>query len=294
MHLAYAWRLAVRKSSVILALAVAGLVIAFAYTSVTARYSTTTYLKVLPTKGDQDLRAVNPQRFFQTETQAILGDQVLKDAASQLRDGTTVEELRQDVQLSDGSSSDVLGITVSGPTEKRTQERQDAVLAAVDGHDFPGITLTRLWTSPVVAPSRPKPLAAGLTAGAAAGVLLVLLWGAARRPIYHPRYLQVSRDVRTYPLLIDLHHPDQLQRFLNWLGRPVSDVVAVGRTNTEDFQLAAQVGVAAGTGGPTLLVAAVGRATEQAVEEQASLTPPQTSPPVLVVISSNQRKGAAR
>jgi len=289
VHLAYAWRLAVRKYPVILLLALAGLVAAFGYTSLTSSYSTTTYLTVLPTKDDAGLRAVDPQRFFETETQAILGDQVLGAAVTGLRDGTTVEQLRQDVQLSAGSSSDVLGLTVSGPTAQRAQARQSAVLAAVNGHTFADVTMTELWTSPMVAPSRAKLLAAGLTAGAAVGVLLVLLWGAARRPVYHPRYLQLSRDVRTYPVVIDLQHPDQVQQFLSWLGHPASHVVAVGKAEAQGRRLAAQVGVDEAAGGPTLLVAAVGRATEQAVEDQAALTP-QTSPPVLVVVSSNRQR----
>lgn len=293
MHLAYAWRLAVRKYPVILLLALAGLVAAFGYTSLTSSYRTTTYLTVLPTKDNVGLRAVDPQRFFETETQAILGDQVLGASLTALRDGTTVEQLRQDVQLSGGSSSDVLGLTVSGPTAQSAQARQSAVLAAVNGHTFADVTMTGLWTSPMVAPSRARPLAAGLAAGAAVGVVLVLLWGAARRPVYHPRYLQLSRDVRTYPVVVDLEHPDEVQQFMSWLGHPASHVVAVGQTEAEARRLAAQNGVQEAAGGPTLLVAAVGRATEQAVEEQASLTQ-QTSPPVLVVVSSNRQRRVKR
>lgn len=293
MHLAYAWRLAVRKFPVILALAVAGLVIAFGYTSVTATYSTTTYLTVLPTQDNVGPRAADPQRFFETETRAILSDQVLGAAVTRLPNGTTVGQLRQDVQLSGGSSNDVLGLTITGHSKQSAQARQAAVLAAVTGSSFSGVTMTQLWTSPVATPSRLKLLLAGLAAGAAVGVLLVLLWGAARRPVYHPRYLQLGSEVRTYPVVIDLRQPDQVQQFLSWLGRPASHVVAVGGTDATARQLAAQVGVDEAAGGPTLLVASPGQATEQAVEDHAALTP-HTAPPVLVLVSSKRRKHVTR
>jgi len=93
--------------------------------------------------------------------------------------------------------------------------------------------------------------------------------------------------------VIDLIHPDQLQQFLRWLGRPPSHVIALGRTGASTRWLAAQVSVDEAAGGPTLLVAATGRATEQDVEDHAALTS-QASPPVLVVVSSNRRTRATR
>ncbi|GAB3066363.1 YveK family protein [Phycicoccus sp. Root563] len=293
MFIAYAWRLVVRQFPVILVLALAGLVVAFGYSAHTKTYSTTTYLTVLPTKDQAGLRAVDPLRFFQTQTQAILGDPLLADAASRLGDGTTVEDLRLSVSVSDGSTADVVGVTVSGPTSAGATARQRAVLAAIDSYTFPAVTMTKLWVAPLVSPSDTKALLAGLVGGAAAGVLLVLLWGAIRRPVHHPRYLQLDDDVRTYPLVLDVHRPDQVQQFQHWLGRPAGRVVGAGRSDAQASRLSAHIGVDEAAGGPTLLVAAAGRATENNVEEQVSLNS-QGEAPVLVVVSANRRKRAQR
>ena len=289
MHLAYAWRLTIRHGLAILALAILGFVAALGYTFMTASYSITSYLAVVPTLKSEGLRAVDPQRFFQTETEKILSNPVLGTAVNQLGDGTTVEQLRTAVQLSDGSTSDVLELAVSGPDRKQALARHAAVLAAISQQTSGKSTMTALWTSSVIAPPRAKVLAAGFFGGGAAGVMLVLLWGSARRPVYHPQFLELSRDVRTYPLLVNRHDPDEVQQFLRWLGQPASQVVAVGRTDVRRSQLAEQLAVDEAAGGPTLLVAAVGRATERDIEEGASLAP-QTTPPVLIMLS-NDRKG---
>ena len=289
MFIAYAWRLAVRQFPVIVLLALVGLVAAIGYTSGTRTYSTTTYLTVAPTKDAAGLRAVDPLRFFHTQTQTILGDALLQDAVSRLGDGSTVEDLRLSVSLSDGSTADVVGVTVSGLTAAGANARQRAVLTAIDSFTFPAVTMTRLWASPLVSPSATKALVGGVVGGAAVGVFIVLLWGAARRPVHHPRYLQVGGDVRTYPLVLDVHSPDQLQQFQHWLGRPAGRVVGVGRSDAQASRLSAHVGVDENAGGPTLLVAASGRTTENAVEEQASLNS-QVEAPVLVVVSSSRRK----
>lgn len=293
MHLAYAWYLVMRKLPLIVLLGLLGGAAGLGLATLTGSWTSVTYVSVRPVSANEGVRAVDPQRFFETQTQTILSDEVMGEAVAQLNDGTTPSQLRSAITLSGGASSDVLGVTVKGRTQHEALERQRAVSTVLTGHRFTGVVLTPLWATPLSGPPRTKLTAAGLVAGAAAGVLLVLLWGAARRPVGAPGHLRLGHDVRLYPVALDVTKPAQVRQFRQWLGTDAGRVVAVSaRRGVPDLAHALASGSATLTdqlpdpAQPVVLVAGRG-STERDIEQQAALS--GQGRPVVVIASPTPR-----
>jgi hypothetical protein len=224
VYITYAGRLLLRKLPLIIVTALVGLGLAAAAFFTMLSYSSSAFMVILPSSSMASMRAVSPERFFQTETQLMLSDTVLGHACESLNDGTTPQILRKVVTLSGGSQSDIVELIVSGKTPKQSLNRRTAVLKGLAGTTLQGIQATTLWTEdPQSTMSGLQILAGGLLGGAFFGALVTLIWGAVARPILDPRWMALDGlDMDVYPQIVVVGGPQwplQNREMLSWLSR---------------------------------------------------------------------------
>lgn len=224
MYINYAARLLVRKFLLIVVSALVGLGLAAAAVLTMKSYSTSTFIMILPSNSMAGIRATSPERFFETETQIMLSDTVLANACESLDDGTTPQKLRSAMTLNGGSQSDVVELIVSDKTREQSLNRTTAVvksLADLADAELQSIQMTTLWsTVPQSTMLAPQILAGGLLGGAFLGALMILIWGAAARPILDPRCVSPELDVDVYPQTVVVNGakwPVQKREMLSWL-----------------------------------------------------------------------------
>lgn len=201
MHLAYALRLIARKLPAVLLCALLGLGLGWLASRAMQTYTTTAYLAMSPAPDQLSVRAVDPERFFQTESQLILGDGVMNASAKALDDGTNPEDLRQLITLGGGATNDILQISVLGDSEEQSLQRTQAVLKGIRETKMNEISTRLLWTSaPSGSIDERQYLVGGLLGGALLGALGSVLWGAVRRPLIDPRFVQLDDErIQVYP-----------------------------------------------------------------------------------------------
>lgn len=204
MYLSYANRLIKRALPLVLVAALLGAAAGWFGATATRQYTTTSYLAMAPETTEEGVRAVEPERFFQTQSQVLLSDPVMKDAATKLGDGTSPEMVRKSIKLGGGATNDVLELAVAGDSADESRNRNAAVVEALKSAKFKDVSFAMLWTSEPKASVDPKKmLIAGLLAGAALGAILALLWGAIRRPLLDPRAAQFSDErLAVYPRVV--------------------------------------------------------------------------------------------
>lgn len=318
MRFAYAAQLILRRLPVVLACAALGLLAGLLLGMRTTTYSTTAYVTLLPPPADQSLWAVAPQRYFATESQLVMSDQVLAKAA-QAVPNSSVSQLRADLGVEGGVDSDVAHITATAPSADRSRAELDAVLNTLSQAKLSSVRATMLWKGEPVRNGSPLMTAAeGAAAGLAVSALAVLLWGAVRRPVLTPRDLAVNgQQLTTYPLLVDAD-TDSYAEAASWALRstvqPIERVVVLDagasagaqqRLMSSMAQLAPEVRVAGslaqagrmagGAGSRLVLVATRGREQEVALERLANAMP-DTGDVVAVVAAADQhstRRGRA-
>lgn len=194
MYLDYAIRLLARRFIVILLLALVGLALANVILATAQSYSTSSYVLLEPTAAQAAARGVQPDRLVKTTAQRIMSDAVLAPAASTV--GETTSGLRSSVTVSGGAVDDVLELRVHGTTPERSQARAKAILDALAKSPAEAMSTAVLWTgSPTPTLGRLQLMGAGTLGGAMLGTLVVLGWGAVRRPILTTRGI-IGRDIQ--------------------------------------------------------------------------------------------------
>lgn len=220
MYIGYAFRVLTRWVWLLLIGACVGVLIGLGAHTLLSSYTTTAQLILVPLDAEASVRAVQPERFFRTQTERLLGDPLLSAAAGSLTDGTTTGQLREAVSVDGGVQSDVLSVTARGATSEQSADRLRALLDAVGATPSLEQRFDTLWVgTPTSSLSRSLALAMGAAGGLAATALALLLWAAIRRPLLDPRYVELSGvSARVFPQIISRADDTEKGReFLGWL-----------------------------------------------------------------------------
>lgn len=279
MHLAYAARLISRKLPLILLLGLLGLGAGLLASHLAQSYTTTAYLSMEPAKDQQGIRAVDPERFFQTQSQLVMSDDVINASAKALNGELAPEELREVITLGGGGIDDVLQVTVTGKDKDQSWARAEAVLKGIKEVPQDEIITQLLWTSDPAPAVIARELAlGGLLGGLVLGTLATLLAGAVRRPVLDPRFVQVRNPrVAVYPRFVSpqqakLTSSDALEGWVQANNPERLPLVGAGVDDAQETQrlLAAlpTEAPAAGAAGRLLVhVATSGKVTEKDIDD---------------------------
>ncbi|WP_232547762.1 hypothetical protein [Propioniciclava soli] len=321
MHLAYALSLVRRKLPWLLAGILIVALAALALLNSNRSYEATSHLVVRPLDTQVTERAVSPDRFLGNQAQVVLSDAVLTPAAVSLADGTDARELREHLTVTLGTQNDVLQVTAEGDDAEQAERRLAAVVTSVIERNDPMLLASVLWTGePEVSASLVRNAVMAGVAALLGGIVLVILWGAVRRPLLDPRYAVLSSDdVEIYPRTVGVTPDGSLdeQDVTAWLRALAGD--SGGRLMTADLSgTAVTAGFTerlshrvAGRGDVTVLpeggnverssrrpslvvlVGEAGRTTEADVEERAAVLQALGGRTALVLVRG-RRGGASR
>lgn len=199
MSLTYAGELLRRYVVLFLLAVLVGGGAGFALASRPPTYATTTSLLVRPrTPADSQQYLAKPERFIRSQIRLATGDEVLSEALRRVGSNASLHTFREVLEVDGGSTDDVIDVTVTGEGEGATRARAAAVAAVYAGAtkaraEVLGLDSERLGLS------KARTIALGAAGGGAFGLLLVLMLGAARRPVMSSKHLRMPPGVVVFP-----------------------------------------------------------------------------------------------
>lgn len=267
--------------------------------------------------------APSPERFVQTQAERAMSDAVLDGAVRRLGGGVTGDDLRQTVSVGGGGTSDIVRFTVSTMSAEASAQRLTAWAESyieIVEPDLDASVLRFIPASRVTSAGRAGLL--GMVGGLVGATLLILVWGALRRPVLSPSDTVLSHaGLRVYPVEVPrLDGTVVMDQFItrlhDWLaeatGSPESQLVIrgydVGRGTSAarlvdalnraggDVAVADGGAVRSGARGEAvaLVVAERGRTNEQQIQETAFSVSPNLARTVVVVVDADGRLAKGR
>lgn len=204
MHLAYAARLLVRKIPLMIVAALIGFAVSVVTLQQLQTWSTSAQVLVAPSADELGVRAPQPERYFRTQILNLMNDSVISTAAKDVGQGMTATRFRGMLSLSGGADSDVLVITMTAADESVSRQGIRAALAALEARP------TTTVSTSVISVGEPMPnlsygriVAGGTTGGLVLCAVMILAWGAIRRPIMNPQHIELRQSpVKIYPVAV--------------------------------------------------------------------------------------------
>ncbi len=271
MPLSYAAGLIRRALPAIVLAAVLGLAVGWMAAHQTQTYATTANLALEPHEDQIAVRAVDPERFFQTQSQRILDDSVMAAAANRFGNGQTAADLRGMTVVGGGATDDIVSVSVMGDTADQSSRGLRVVIDALRYKPLEAADMTVLWTGPTQASvNRVQYLLGGTLGGAALAMLGALVAGAFRRPLLDARHVSLGDDrTEVYPLPVD-RYDDTL---VDWLAAQNPEQLARVVIRVDDRPATAALAgqlpqdqALPGAGRMLIFVASSGRTSEAQVE----------------------------
>lgn len=244
MKLSYALAAIRRYLIGIVLMGLVGAVLGLAYGSVRTSYETTAAFSISPQDDGytQSLYIAGPERFVRSELQTMLSDEVVGGAAVRLDPPLPIAEVWSSVQVTGGEVDNVFELHTRAASPEFSQALSTAMLEEFAARTQAQTEVLRVGP-PLSSGSVIRSTALGAAGGLAVGVVLVLVWVAARRPVLGVGCLtdslsRLPHEVRVYPDELRLDGADEPNReelsdVLRWLrnlsrgAEPSSPVIAV-------------------------------------------------------------------
>lgn len=212
MSLVYVMHLCRRYMAVLLLGVIVGAAVGWLMAARPSSFDATASLLIRP-RSEADLRlyASTPERFVRSQARIAASDVVLDKAESDLPSGRQNRTLSRDVTVVGGESDDIIQVTVRGVTSASAVAAASAVATSFSETTTASTVLLGIEDVTEVRPLAVT-IALGALSGAGASLILVLVIGAVRGPVFSPNQLAQEFPGHVFPILLSRKVSKQQQR----------------------------------------------------------------------------------